>query len=253
MKKISVQKNFVSGMENIIPAKNDTPYKRIIAIGDVHGEFTKLMSLWDKLSVSELDKVIFLGDLIDRGHEVAKTLKWILEQSKKPNVVLVRGNHEQMMLDTFQKRMNKLTWFFNGGRTTIQGLSELKSEDETFIERILEFAEKLPLYHAMTIGGREYIFVHAGIEEGVPLNEQSEDFLLWAREEFFDSYNGEAVIIGGHSPVQAFKKFGVADNPRPIKLPGKNIILTDTGSFIRGGKISAVDLLSGHFYQSDTE
>lgn len=252
MKKITVQKNFVSGMESIIPAKNDTPYERIIAIGDVHGEFTKLMSLWNKLLVTEFDKVIFTGDLIDRGHEVAETLKWILEQSKKPNVVFLRGNHEQMMLDTFQKRMNKLKWFFNGGRTTIQGLSKLKSEDETFIERIFEFAEKLPLYHTMTIGGREYIFVHAGIDSKVPLNLQKKNFMLWAREEFFDSYNGEAVVISGHSPVQSFKKFGVADNPRPIKLHGKNIILTDTGSFIRGGKISAVDLLSGRYW-SDTE
>ena len=251
MEKISTVKNFVSGMEDLIPAVNDSPYKRILAVGDVHGCFDKLMSLWDKLSVDDYTLVIFLGDYVDRGDQVAETLKWILEQSKKENFIFLRGNHEQMMLDTFHKRMNKLTWFFNGGRTTISGLSELKSEDETFIEQVLTFAENLPLYHTLTIGGRKYVFVHAGIEVGIPLEEQDEDFLLWAREKFFEHYDEEAVVISGHSPVQAFKEFGVADNPRPVRLPGRNVVMIDTGSFIKGnGKISSIDILTYEYWQS---
>ena len=94
-------------------------------------------------------------------------------------------------------------------------------------------------------------FCHGGVDSRKPLEEQSENFLLWAREEFFDTYDGDAVIISGHSPVQAFEKFGVADNPRPVKLPDKNIVLVDTGSFVRSGKISAVDILTGEYWQSD--
>lgn len=48
-------KNFVEGMEAVILAKNDTAYKRILAIGDIHGKYTKLMSLWKKLSVTDDD------------------------------------------------------------------------------------------------------------------------------------------------------------------------------------------------------
>ena len=252
MEKISTSKNFVNGMESIIPAVNNFSSARVIAIGDIHGCFDKFMSLWKKLEVTDNDLVIFLGDYIDRGTQVAETLKWILEQSKKENFIFLRGNHEQMMLDIFQKRMNKLTCLFNGGQTTIRDLSKLKSEDKTFIERFRSFLENLPLYHSLTIGGREYVLVHSGIEPGVPLDEQTEDFLLWAREEFFDVYDGDAVIIGGHSPVQAFKKFGVKDNPRPVKLPDRNILLMDTGSFMRNGKISAVDILTGEYWQSDS-
>lgn len=250
MENVSTTKTFVSGMADLIPAVNDSPYKRILVFGDIHGCFDKLTSLLEKVCVTEEDLVIFTGDFVDRGDNVADTLKWVLEQSKKKNFIFLRGNHEQMMLDTFHKRMNKLTWFFNGGRTTISGLSKLKSEDETYIERVLTFAENLPLYYSMTIGGREYVFVHAGIESGVPLDEQDEDFLLWAREQFFDTYTGNDVVISGHSPVQAFAKFGVADNPRPIKLPDRNIVLVDTGSFMWNGKISAVDILSGRYWQS---
>ena len=237
----------------ISPPVNDTPFKRILAIGDVHGNFTRLMSLWQKLNVTDNDLAIFLGDYIDRGAEVAEVLKWILAQSTQKNFVFLRGNHEQMMLDVSHGRLDKLSWFFNGGQTTLRGLSELKSVDENFIDKILNFAESLPLYHAMTVGGRQYVFVHAGIDSRLPLAEQKAEFMLWARDEFFDTYDGAAVVIGGHSPVQAFAKFGVADNPRPIKLPGKNVVLLDTGSFIRGGKISALDILSGQYWQSDDD
>ena len=118
LEKISTSKNFVNGMETIIPLKNDSPYKKIFVVADIHGCFDKLMSLWKKLEVTDNNLVIFLGDYIDRGAQVAETIKWILEQSKKENFIFLRGNHEQMMLDTFQRRMDKLTWLFNGGQAT---------------------------------------------------------------------------------------------------------------------------------------
>lgn len=251
MEKISTSKNFVSGMESIIPTVNNSSYARVIAIGDIHGCFNKLMSLWKKLEVTDNDLLIFLGDYIDRGQQVAETLKWILEQSKRENFIFLRGNHEQMLLEIFQKRMDKITWLFNGGQATIRGLSKLKSEDKTFIERFLSFIGNLPLSYSIEIGERTFFLCHAGVDSRKPLEGQSENFLLWAREEFFDTYDGDAVIISGHSPVQAFEKFGVADNPRPVKLPDRNIVLVDTGSFVRSGKISAVDILTGEYWQSD--
>ncbi len=58
-------------------------------------------------------------------------------------------------------------------------------------------------------------------------------------------------MISGHSPVQAFKEFGVADNPRPVRLPGRNVVMIDTGSFIKGnGKISSIDILTYEYWQS---
>lgn len=106
-------------------------------------------------------------------------------------------------------------WPFNGGMTTIQALRELKSEDETFVDR-------------------EYVFVHAGIAYKVPLDKQNKNILLWAHEKFFEHYDGEAVVISGHSPV---------------KLSGRNIVMIDTGSFVRGSrKISCVDILNGVRY-----
>ena len=72
-------------------------YKRILAVGDIHGCFEKLISLWKKISVTPEDLVIFLGDYVDRGRENVKVLKWIMTESKKKNVVALCGNHEDML------------------------------------------------------------------------------------------------------------------------------------------------------------
>lgn len=248
------EKFFINNAEEIVPPFNDSPYKRIIAVGDVHGKFGALQSLWKKLSVTDDDLVIFLGDYIDRGEEIAEVLKWVIEQSKKPNIKFLRGNHEQMMLFALNSSGGKdrITWLINGGKATIMALRELVGQKVFTLKEIVNFTENLPLSYSISVGDRTYFFCHAGVEEGVPLEMQEADYLLWAREEFFDYYNGNAVVISGHSPIKFFYDFD-AINPRPIKLPNKNIIMTDTGAFIRGGRLSAVDILTGRYWQSGAD
>ena len=64
-----------------------------------------------------------------------------------------------MILNAFQKSMNKITWLFNGGQATIRGLSKLKSEDKTFIEQFLKFVESLPLSYSIEIGRTDFVFL----------------------------------------------------------------------------------------------
>ena len=70
-----MSENFINNAEEIIPPVNDTPYKRILAVGDIHGKFNALKSLWKKLHVTDDDLVIFLGDYVDRGEGIANVLK----------------------------------------------------------------------------------------------------------------------------------------------------------------------------------
>lgn len=274
---MGTQKFFIDDAAEIVPPVNDTPYKRIIAVGDVHGKFGKLMSLWNKLNVTDSDLLIFVGDYVDRGEGVAETLDWVLEMRRRKNLVFLRGNHEQMLLDAFSDENRELTdkffsdkveplsredifrhgetaaWIlYNGGNQTIGALQKLRRVKSSAVDDVLNFARSLPLSYALTIGGRQYFFCHAGVDGTVPLDNQPEEFLLWAREKFYNRYDGDAVIIGGHSPLQLLFDFG--DEPlRPMKFPDKNILMIDTGSFIAQGKISAVDILSGQYWQSDPE
>ena len=247
------EKFFICGAEEILPSVNDSPYKRIIAVGDIHGKFKKFMSLWKKLYVTDEDLIIFLGDYVDRGEGVAEILEWVMAHKKK-NFIFLRGNHEQMMLDAIKSGNgnDKISWIINGGKITIAALRNLISEKIFSLEEILDFAENLPLSYSIEINGRKYFFCHAGVDSTKPLDKQDEIFLLWAREEFFNNYDGNDVIIGGHSPLQLFFDFE-GKPPYPIKFPDKNILMIDTGSFMRGGKISAVDILSGRYWQSSDE
>ena len=62
--------------------KNFDAYERILVIGDSHGEFNRLMSLYKKLNVTDRDFLIFLGDYVDRGKDNVKVLKWKIKGKK---------------------------------------------------------------------------------------------------------------------------------------------------------------------------
>lgn len=246
------EKFFINDAEEIIPPVNDSKYKRILAIGDVHGKFQALKSLWKKLSVTDQDLIIFVGDYIDRGEGIAQVLTWVIEQSKKSNFKFLRGNHEQMMLNAMRKKHSgdeRITWILNGGKETILALREMRANNASAVDEVLDFADNLPLSYSIKIGGRNYFFCHAGVDPKKSLDKQDEEFLLWSREEFFDHYKGKDVIISGHSPIKLFFDLD-NNNPRPIKIPGRNILMVDTGAFITGGRLSAVDILSGQYWQS---
>lgn len=250
---MSSEKFFINNANEIIPPVNDSPYERIITVGDVHGKFAKLRSLLKKVSVTDKDLVILLGDYIDRGEGIADVLKWVMEHKDKSNYVFLRGNHEQMMLDAFKySGAERISWIINGGKATIFALRELNSKQIVPFNDILNFMESLPLSYSIEVGGRRYFACHAGVDPAKPLDKQDEDFLLWARGEFFNFYDGDDVIISGHSPVEHYFDYD-ANNPRPIKVPGRNIVMTDTGSYRRNGRISAVDLLSGQYWQSNLD
>ncbi len=220
-------------------------YRRILAIGDIHGRFDRLSSVFNKINFSSKDFLILLGDYIDRGNENVHCLQWAMRISKLPNVVALRGNHEQMMLCYYLlDGMEATIWLPNGGDKTKAELD--KWCDKTELNRMLKFIIDRPLYHKMTVNGEEYIFVHAGLNPNKPFKEQDEEDLLWIREKFYNGYKGSANIICGHTPTPFIER----NRYYPIKLWNK-ITLMDTGSFMRDGKISCMDILSGTIWQSD--
>src|SRR5438046_1615055 len=91
-------------------------------IGDIHGRAQLVEQLmrdvpWDVKS----DKIIFLGDLIDRGKDSPAVIDLIMELSTaNPNVIVLRGNHEQMLLDCLE--YGELNWLIpeNGGQSTLK-------------------------------------------------------------------------------------------------------------------------------------
>ncbi len=222
--------------------------QRVLAIGDIHGNFSRLLSLFHKIHFDqEKDRLILLGDYIDRGPENMRCLRWAMEMSEKPNVIALRGNHEDMMLAYYLLGgLEASVWLPNGGSKTQRELEVWMQKDPDALDRILKFIQERPLYHRMILQGKEYIFCHAGLKPGVPLEEQKDEDLLWIREQFYNNYTGSAEVIVGHTPTEYVEP----GRNYPLEL-SNHITLLDTGSFLPNGRISCVDVTNHIFYQSD--
>ena len=245
-------------------------YKRILTIGDIHGEWDKFQSLYEKIAFKPPDDLlIFLGDYIDRGPKPLRVLEWMMAHEKDPNIIMLRGNHEQMMLDhavskATQKKLGWQVledqygeeWLANGGRVTKRCLEKRRqvSTPEAFAafkSRCFAFMGSLRISFQIEAEGRTFFFCHAGVKPGIPLDQQIPDDLLWIREQFYAHYRGETVVVAGHNPVRDIPLCGLhsgqdADTP----LISNTMMLVDTG-VCYGGRLSCVDVLSGQFWQND--
>ena len=226
-------------------------YRRLLAIGDIHGNWHRLLSLWPKIRYQDDDLLVFLGDYIDRGTHSAEILQLVMELTEKhPHIIALTGNHEAMMLHYFQEHSIRdpmdLThgWLRSGGQATFQSLRRLYQADCGRYHAVLEFL--LSLNHLAAVG-TDYIFTHAGFYPEHSYEEQVDE-MLWLRTEFYEDYAGKPRVIIGHTPVQFFSP------ERFSPLLFKNHILDcDTGSFLPGGRISCVDVQELRCWQSNPD
>lgn len=237
-------------------------FKRILAVGDIHGMYDKLIALMEIVKFDpEDDLLIFLGDYIDRGPQSLECLDYVmnLQQMYPERVIPLLGNHEAMcinyydyearkrsLMDNFGKQM-VLIWLDNGGMDTYRRFKLLKRAE---LYKRLRWMRMLSNHYQ--IG--DYYFCHAGIQPYIPIKKQREGDLLWMREGFFELYDSsEGTIVVGHTPTQHLTKKHWKDADTPPTTPqflDNNIILCDTGSFMDGGKLSCVDVLSKKYWQA---
>jgi serine/threonine protein phosphatase 1 len=231
-------------------------YSRVLAIGDVHGMYEKLIKLMDKIRFNpDEDLLIFLGDYIDRGPDPGRCLQYIFAlQDQYPDVVVcLMGNHEVMMSSYFmQKRgsYNNLivdyagSWLDNGGLETLKQLDEMDADTK---EELLQWVMNLPVKYQY----QDYFFCHAGVDPDVPLAVQNEFDMLWRRQQWWEQYKGEETLVVGHTPVQKVMKLTGKERrtPKPLFL-ANHVIMCDTGAYMSGGKLSCVDVLAGKVWQA---
>ena len=240
-------------LREIIPPVNNSPYSRILVIGDVHAAFDKLQSLWKKLSVTDDDLVIFLCDYlygVGDGDKNVETLHWLIEHKKRKNIIFLRGNVDETYIHSlFDSSGN---FFCKLNSRVARAIKTTGLKEPHFPQEIYDFLTDLPLYHLITIGGQKYFFCHAGIKVDAPLNAQPKSYLINhpKLKNFYRDYSGKAVIVVGHkSPKKIFGSSDKYDLNHPLKIPGRSILMLDTG-VKEDGQLSCVDILSGEFCQS---
>jgi serine/threonine protein phosphatase 1 len=167
----------------------------LFAIGDIHGRFDLLRKALVEIDArsGSANTVVFLGDYIDRGYQSREVVNTLMAGPKRvgDRWICLKGNHEQMMLDTFRKPLHPDWWLNNGGEATMESFRGTIPED------VLRWIEHLPLCHQT----ERFFFVHAGIRPGLALEMQDPETMLWIRDVFLnDNRDHGKHIVHGHTP-----------------------------------------------------
>jgi serine/threonine protein phosphatase 1 len=170
---------------------------RIFAIGDIHGcskTFQKL--LLDKIKIQKSDRIYCIGDYIDRGNDSKGVIDFILKLRKQGyRIHTLRGNHEQLMIDSIKSEEKFKHWIKNGGDSTLKsfGISsydKMKPVYRNFFRRTKYF-----------IRSGNLIFVHAGLNFQIANPFADKQAMLWIRDFPLDKRKlGSSIIVHGHTP-----------------------------------------------------
>jgi serine/threonine protein phosphatase 1 len=189
---------------------------RIFAIGDIHGcsnTFRKMVL--EEINLKKSDILYCIGDYIDRGTNSKGVIDLILElRAKGFTIHTLRGNHEQIMMDSRESKEMFRLWMANGGAITLRSFDAISYDD--FAPEYKAFFEKTEFY--LTVG--RYIFVHAGLNFGSADPFADKESMLWIRGfEIDDQQLGDRIIIHGHTPTP-LDTILAQDGKRVINIDG---------------------------------
>jgi calcineurin-like phosphoesterase family protein len=213
--------------------------RRVYAVGDIHGRLDLLerlhrMILEDSRAAPSSARrvIVYLGDYVDRGPD-SRAVVDLLAKGAMPEFERVHllGNHEWAMLEFLENRQIAEAWFAYGGYATLvsYGINPMPRPvpPEGRIPGLQNALKaNLPAAHFAFLSSLklshvegDYLFVHAGIRPGVPLNRQLAEDLTQIRYEFLDSKADHGkMVVHGHT---------ITDEPQVLE----NRIGIDTGAF----------------------
>jgi serine/threonine protein phosphatase 1 len=190
---------------------------RIYAVGDIHGRADLLVEtlarIDDDLERRPIEQAVevYLGDYIDRGPDSKTVIDLLAVRLVENRAVCLRGNHEVLMENFLRDPANLRPWLQLGGMHTLAsyGVSAGPATIKTEIELHRRFRGAFPRAHELFLQCLRYgfycgdfLFVHAGVRPGIPIEQQDLQDLLWIRHEFLDSAQDHGlVIVHGHTPV----------------------------------------------------
>lgn len=211
----------------------------IYALGDVHGRLDALLEAEERImedarKTPGVKLVVMVGDYVDRGPHSAGVLAHLCHRLPPPLYrVSLCGNHDDEFLKFLEGPKFDTAWLSFGGDSTLlsygvdsnyllkldpSGKSLLEAANNSIPDVHKRFLKKCPV--SLVVG--QYIFVHAGLVPGLPLDKQTDGDLMWIREPFLSrGPGGDFIVVHGHTPTS-----GIAYGPRRIGI--------DTGAFMTG-------------------
>jgi Calcineurin-like phosphoesterase len=225
---------------------------RTLVVGDIHGKLELFNLLLEKMEYhAGEDRLILIGDLVDRGENsrgvVARAIE--LKREAPNNVVVLRGNHEAMMLAALSHPEGEQAelWYYNGGIETLQSYMDEEGDCDV-PEEHWDFLASLPTWYE----DDHAIYVHASLPEGDdgdflhPDKAPESPEIYWARNRrFYLEYSGKTVVFG-HTIT------GMIFGERGEVWLRNSLICVDTGAYLTG-VLSAIELPSRRVFNVASE
>ena len=213
--------------------------KRLFAIGDIHGCYESLRELIDhKIEIRKSDKLVFLGDYIDRGNQSREVIDYIIELQKKEfDIITLIGNHESMLLDALGNDIFLPEWLQNGGFATLRSfrINSLKQLDQLYID----FFKELQFYYLID----NFLFVHAGFNDKISNPFEDKYQMIWSRrEKYTNPVLKDKIIIHGHTPVPELICLQDIQNKNQVINIDTGCVYADVEGY---GRLSAFEIYSG--------
>ncbi|SEM95088.1 MULTISPECIES: metallophosphoesterase family protein [unclassified Paenibacillus] len=187
--------------------------KRTIMISDIHGcidQLDQILQLTEYNSTK--DKLILLGDYVDRGPNSKEVVDKVIQLVMNHNAIALRGNHDQRLVDLINSDSVTVRSKFleHGGKQTLQSYCDINNEEisDEILNQAIEFIKthyyhhidyisKLPFYHE----DKDHIYVHAGLNPNfIDWKNQPEHDFMYIKDEFIRaSFDLNKKIIFGHT------------------------------------------------------
>jgi serine/threonine protein phosphatase 1 len=233
----------LQSLKQMFARRPDAPHaelpagQRVYAVGDIHGRLDLFRALVEAIEADDAERapaetlVVLLGDLVDRGPDSKGVIDLAREWQERRRVRILFGNHEEMFLRSMADIEMFRHFLRHGGRETVlsYGVDPGHFAQATLEEAQDLMREAVPARDVAFVKGFEgmiragdYLFVHAGIDPRVPLDEQREKDLRWIREPFLSHPEPHGVVVvHGHTICESVEDCG-------------NRIGIDTGAFMTG-------------------
>jgi serine/threonine protein phosphatase 1 len=212
---------------------------RVLAIGDIHGCSRSLDCLLAAIGPRSSDLIVTLGDYVDRGPNSAGVIERLLRLREKRRVVCLRGNHEQLMLQARKGHDRFVEWVHSGARPTLASYAHGHQGKVTLRDVPRAHWEFLETGCVDWHETDTHLFVHAGIDPGLPMGEQPDFMLRWQRFGKPEPHTSGKIMVCGHTPQQngTPRNFGHA-------------ICIDTGAY-RQGWLTCLEVTTGYLWQTN--
>ena len=208
---------------------------RLIAIGDVHGCGHALQTLLEAIAPSSADTLVFLGDMIDQGRDSAAVLDQLLRLQKVCRLVLIHGNHEEMMFAARDTERALRYWENCGGVSTLNSYRFGASLNDVPAEHWDLLASALPYFES-----DGFILTHANYRPDIGMSEQDTSLLRWGllEPDMMQPHQSGRTVVVGHTEQK---------NSEILDLGF--VICIDTACW-RHGWLTAIDLKSRQVWQA---